>query len=179
MATLDELYEFVDDSGIGVFSFENEDARSLSCLTRKVACFIAINPMLLESSTEEIVLLAHEIGHCETGSFYNEDNLLDIRGRHEYRTNRWATERLILWENLIYAFENGIIEVWALAERFNVTEDFIHIALDIYAKLHRQGRRLPRPLLPCYTRVHRRNQRRGDNGVQGCLRIFTITKKEG
>ncbi len=95
-------------------------------------CFIGIDPFEIETTAEERVHLAHEIGHCETLSFYNIYSSLDIREKHEEKADRWAVSRLIPACELAAAIKCGYCETWSLAEFFDVTEDFIRKAIRIY-----------------------------------------------
>lgn len=76
--------------------------------------------------------LAHEIGHCETGAFYDLYSPLDNRAWDEHRANVWAIKKLLPKEELQQAFEQGLVEVWQLAEHFDVTEDLVHFACEYY-----------------------------------------------
>lgn len=136
MKKLNDIYEIAEDHQIIVYSYDMAKSQSLS-FTRKGSCFVSIDPMQLNASSEEKVCLAHELGHCCTGSFYNKENVLDVRSRHEYRANKWAVMQLVPWEELHQALERGIIATWELAEYFEVTEDFIHTAIKVYS---RQGK---------------------------------------
>ena len=71
---------------------------------------------MVPKAADETVKLAHEMGHCATGSFYN----------------RWAYRRLIPPEALEEAFRRGLREPWELAKHFNVTEPFLRGALEYY-----------------------------------------------
>lgn len=76
--------------------------------------------------------VAHEIGHCETLSFYNTYSPLEIRGKQERKADRWAVARLVPVRELTEALMNGIKEIWDLAEHFNVTEEFMIKAIEIH-----------------------------------------------
>lgn len=76
--------------------------------------------------------LAHEIGHCETLAFYNAYSPLEIREKHEARADRWAVSKLVPVGELTEALKHGINEIWALAEHFDVTEDFMRKAIKIH-----------------------------------------------
>ena len=76
--------------------------------------------------------LSHELGHCVTGSFYNIYAAIDYRRRHENRADKWAISTLIPVDDLDDAVAQGCTEVWELAERFGVTEDFIRKAVCYY-----------------------------------------------
>ena len=101
-------------------------------MTSSGSCYIGIDPFEIETEAEERVHLAHEIGHCETGSFYNAYSDFDIHEKHELRADCWAASRLVPAQELICALKCGVVELWALAELFDVTEDFMQKAINIY-----------------------------------------------
>ena len=92
----------------------------------------------LPSSAEKTAAFAHELGHCETGSFYNVNTPLETKGRQEYRANKWAVQKVIPWTKLRIALRQTTA-LWELAEHFEVTEDFVLTAIDVY---RRQGKLL-------------------------------------
>lgn len=104
--------------------------------------FILMDNQLITKTSEEKTHLAHEMGHCMTGSFYNVYSTLDIRQKHENRANKWAIENLISKQELDDAVAEGHTEVWDLAEYFDVTESFMrkvicwykhgNLAVDLY-----------------------------------------------
>lgn len=96
-------------------------------------CYVGIDPMQLETEAEERVHLAHELGHCITGSFYNMYSDADIRRRHEIRADRRAAAWLVPVEELKSVIEKGMTEIWTLAEYFDVTEDFLRKAIENYS----------------------------------------------
>ena len=51
---------------------------------------IVMNTDKMETGTEETVHLAHELGHIETGGFYNIHSEFDLRAKHELRADRRA-----------------------------------------------------------------------------------------
>lgn len=94
--------------------------------------FIILDKSLVADSVESTVHLAHELGHCMTGSFYCVYSPLDIRKKHEYRANKWAVEHLISESDLDEAVAKGNTEIWQLAEYFGVTEDLMKKAVCYY-----------------------------------------------
>lgn len=131
MEKLNELYDLAQNENIDVYCLDLSATKSLSvCRNGKTA--IAIDPFTLIDSSEEAVLLAHELGHCVTGSFYNRYSEFDVIAKHEHRADKWAIKKLIPEDELNDAFEHGIVEPWDLAEYFNVTEDFIKKAVEYY-----------------------------------------------
>lgn len=93
---------------------------------------------LISSRVSETVHLAHELGHCMTGSFYNIYATLDIRQKHENRADKWAIEQLVPEDKLDEAVAMGYTEIWELAEHFDVTEDFMRKAVcwHVYGNLN-------------------------------------------
>lgn len=131
LTSLSDLYNLAENDSIQVDCFELDLCQSISIQDSAGNCFIGIDPLRLESTADEKVKLAHELGHCETGSFYNKNSTLDIRGKHEQKANRWAVKRLIPKSELIYLLRMGL-ERWELAEHFNVTESFINLSIQLY-----------------------------------------------
>lgn len=85
------------------------------------------------SGCEEKEHLAHEVGHCVTGSLYNLYAPLDNRRKHELRADRWAIAKLVPIQKLRTAIIKGIRSNYELADHFEVTEDFMKRALKHYA----------------------------------------------
>lgn len=127
---LNALYEHADNNGIFVDCYDFTYIQSLSILDEDV-CYIGINPFMLESEADEKVKLAHELGHCETGAFYNRYALYDIRAKHERKADKWAIKKLIPKDELKQAFKS-CRNRFELSEYFGVTEDFMQKALDYY-----------------------------------------------
>lgn len=132
MTTLLDLYEYAEDQGIDVDWFPMEQATSLSLPLPDGSCAIAINPWKMGTLAQETVCLAHELGHCKTGSFYNRYAALDIRQKHENRADKWAIRQLVPEEALDQAVADGYADLPALAERFGVTEQFMRKAVCWY-----------------------------------------------
>lgn len=127
-----ELYQLADAEHIPVYSFDLPQTQSLSLMNNDGSCAVAIDPFGLNSTKDEKIRLAHELGHCVTGSFYNRYSDFDIKAKSEYRADKWAIKKRIPKDELQAAFEQGYTEPWDLAEYFNVTEEFIIKAVNYY-----------------------------------------------
>lgn len=127
-----ELYQLADAEHIPVYSFDLPQTHSLSLMNNDGSCAVAIDPFGLNSTKDEKIRLAHELGHCVTGSFYNRYSDFDIKAKSEYKADKWAIKKLIPKDELQAAFEQGYTEPWNLAEYFNVTEEFIIKAVNYY-----------------------------------------------
>lgn len=133
--TLTNLYDIAVRDNIDIFAFDMNECESISLL-HNGNCFIAIDPFKINCESEEKVKLAHELGHCETGAFYNQYAICDIRAKHERRADKWAIETLIPKESLTFALKNGCSNRWELSEYFGVTEPFMQKVLDYYLFNH-------------------------------------------
>lgn len=132
MADLLELYNLAEDHSIDVYWFDLGAAESLSLSMDDGSCAIAMDPWRMPTLADEKVKLAHELGHCETGSFYNRYAARDIRQKYENRANKWAYKKLVPQDELAEACLQGYREPWELAEYFGVTEFFLRNALEFY-----------------------------------------------
>lgn len=124
---MNDLFKTAEENGIEVIYRNAPLCRSMS-----VPGYVCLDYDLLWGGAEERVRLAHEIGHCVTGSFYNRDAACDVRQKHENRADKWAVEKIIPFNALDDAVSEGYTEVWELAERFGVTEDFMKKAVCWY-----------------------------------------------
>ena len=80
---------------------------------------------------DELVKFAHELGHCETKSFYNKESLTNIRGRHEERANRWMYLKRVPRKELFALIEEQR-DLYEIAEHFNVPEQNVADAYEYY-----------------------------------------------
>lgn len=129
---LRQLYDLAQQQNIPVCRFSLPQTGSMSLMSETGQCFIGMDPRELDGGTRERLHLSHELGHCVTGSFYNIYAARDCRQKHENRANKWAIEALIPVDDLDQAIAEGYTEVWELAERFQVTEDFIRKTVCYY-----------------------------------------------
>ena len=126
------LYEIAKQQNIEVIRYPMKENGSMSVLLEDGACCIGMDESVMDGGVQERVHLAHELGHCETGSFYSLCTAVDSRQRHEYRADKWAVRRLITEDDLDQAVADGCVELWQLAERFEVTEQFMKMAICFY-----------------------------------------------
>ncbi len=129
-----DLYAIAQRNGTIIECFDMTNAISASVMFPDGSTFIGLDPFRIDSTATERICLAHELGHCITGSFYNTYAKCDIRVKHEHRATKWAIKRLIPVEQLNHAVSIGIFEAWDLADYFNVTEEFMNQALAYYAE---------------------------------------------
>lgn len=126
------LYDFAAQQNIEVIPFPMEKTGSMSIMMEDGSCVVGMDDSVRDGDALERVHLGHELGHCVTGSFYNIYAAIDCRQRHENKANKWAIHKLIPVDDLDDAVAEGCHEIWELADRFGVTEDFIRKTLCYY-----------------------------------------------
>jgi Zn-dependent peptidase ImmA (M78 family) len=119
------LYDLADRENIAIDEFPMKHKVSLSLMDNDGNCYIAIDTLQLDSAQSEKIILAHELGHCMTGSFYNKYAACDIRKRHENHADKWSFANLVPEKELREAVSAGFTEPWQLAEYFDVPCDYI------------------------------------------------------
>ena len=126
------LYDIAAQQNIDVIAYPLSENGSMSIMTDQGQCFIGIDSGIQDGTAQEMVHMAHELGHCVTGSFYNRYAAIDHRLRHENKADKWAIQKVIPMESLDEAVAQGCTELWELAEWFHVTEDFMKKAVCYY-----------------------------------------------
>lgn len=127
-----DLYRYAEAQDIDVDWFPLQNTPSFSVQMPNGSCCIALDPWKLHTVAEETVCLAHELGHCETGSFYNPYTTFDVRRKHENRADKWAILHLVPVDDLNRVVAQGCTELWQLAEHFGVTDAFMKKAVSYY-----------------------------------------------
>ena len=129
---LTALYALAEEEGIVVDEFPMENHVSFSIMDTDGDCYIAVDPEKLPSAQSEKVIIAHELGHCITGSFYNRYAACDIRRRHENHADKWSFSHLVPEEELNEAVSAGFTELWQLADYFDVPTNYMARACHWY-----------------------------------------------
>lgn len=132
MNQLNALYKLAEENGIDVDCVALSRATSLSVELPDGEYAIAMDMQKITSAADECVHLAHELGHCITGSFYNPYTPFDIRQKHENHADKWAIERLIHLDTFTAALDTGV-DLKCMADIFGVTLTFIKKAVCWYA----------------------------------------------
>ncbi len=127
-----DLYQYAYAQGIAVECYNLPENISLSIMDNDGNCYIAIDPSRTQNKADELCRLAHEVGHCVKGSFYNRYSRLDVKKKHENRADRWAITYLIPADQLMCAVSMGLTEPYELSEHFGVPQDFMIKAINYY-----------------------------------------------
>lgn len=129
-----DLLTFAEAEGIEVYYGDIPECGSMS-----IPDNVCLDYRFANEGAEERVRLAHEIGHCVKGAFYNQYSTHDVVAKHEYRANKWAIEKLVPEDELNEAVSAGYLEPWELADYFCVTEEIMKKAMDYYWRCEQGG----------------------------------------
>lgn len=140
MTQLELLYEAAEESDIEINDYHFSHTKKGMCVSLDEYKSIALDKPRIESSAEEVDVLAEELGHYETGSLYlletthnspiHRSNIIHCEGK----TKRWKIKKLLPFDDLREAIQSGYQECYELAEHFNLMEDFIREAILYYTE---------------------------------------------
>lgn len=126
-----DLYALAQEHHHEVIQCKLKETTSFSVRERD-GCYIALSDQL--SASEEKTELAHELGHCEYGGFYNYHSRFATRQKAENKANRWAFIHVLPLTEIQQAIKSGCQSIWELAEYFQMEESFIKKALLFYTE---------------------------------------------
>lgn len=131
MRTVEEYEKRIIEDDILLAEYHHEGFRAATIrMDEDEAIFV--NSRQIGSEQEKLCILAHEYGHCRTGTTHSVGSSLELISRHEYRADKWAVYDLLPPAMFREALLSGITEPWELAEHFGVTEEFVRRAEYIY-----------------------------------------------
>ena len=126
--TIEQLYEIADRHDIAIYDFPMLELRAVSLY----GGHIAIDRRKCSSDTEYKCILAHEIGHCLTNSFYTVNTRRCDWELCERQANRYAAELLVPLAELKKLMHRGLLLNRLLTQIFDVTLAFIDMVLELY-----------------------------------------------
>lgn len=128
--TIEDLYSLADDDGI-VVEHQLIGYPGLSVEWGNGA--ICIDPTTTPTAAEYKDVLAHELGHCETGSFYRRYSPYETKARMERKAKKWEILHLVPLEDLREKVKEHR-DIWEIAEFFGVPEKLIREAVEFYER---------------------------------------------
>ena len=131
-AELDDVYEFAKMRNVEVCDFKLPLTGAISFMDESGKCAIGIDNSKRYTVAQKKTMLMHELGHCETGAFYNMYTPFCPRSKCERRADEWAIVHFLPYDSLIKAYRSGLCTNYELAEYFEVSEQFIQKAIDYY-----------------------------------------------
>ncbi len=128
--SIDDLYDLAQQNGYEILNYPLPETESVAVQSDTGRCYIGLDTGLSGVALKEH--LAHEFGHCETGTFYDLDTDAVVRAKCEYKANRWAYEHLVPLKELFAAVRTGHRTAWDLADYFGVSCEMMYKILKEY-----------------------------------------------
>lgn len=126
-----DLYRKLADQGVALYTWDLGEEKAVTMeMGGQYALFMDFDN--IGSAAEETVVAYHEGGHICTGATHKVASPYDLVERHEYRAWKWAIQNCISKTELEQAVADGCTELWQMADRFEVTEDFMQRAICWY-----------------------------------------------
>lgn len=129
-----QLYNFAEKNNVQIYSFRLDGHKALSVPLEDGVCAVAMDVRRM-SQTDEKEALAHELGHCMTGTFYTSASPMVTRARCETKARKWAVRHLVS-ERQLRRLVSGGNEVWEIAEILDVDEKTVVDAVNLYYYNH-------------------------------------------
>lgn len=93
---------------------------------------VCLDLSTLFSEPRRVSMLAHELGHIETGALYTADASQTVRAQAENRARRWAIRRLISRSEIAGLVRSGFTEPYEMAEKIGLPEETVREAIKYY-----------------------------------------------
>ncbi len=136
MEKLNDLRQWLEGEGVYLFDrqlpFHNDTSHAVTIRLGDNVWGIFLDGDHLRTTAAEKSALLHEGGHYATATTHALNSPFDLVAKHEHKADKWAVQCAFTAEELNEAVENGCIELWQLAEHFNVTEEFMRKAVCWY-----------------------------------------------
>ena len=132
MKNITKFHQIAEEREIAIYEFPLQKQEALSLMDQDGRCYIALSPNTLRGEADKTTKLAHELGHCITGSFYNPYTPYDLRQKHENCADKWAVRQTVPEEEMVNAVAEGYSPFWELADYFCVTIAFMKKAICFY-----------------------------------------------
>ncbi len=131
---IDKVYRKIQGNGIELMHWGLPNIKSVSIETGG-RYGIFINHKEIENSDEEFCVLAHEYGHCMTGSTHPPYSPMDIISKHEYKADRKAVLDFLPINRIKSAIKDGCRTIYELSEYLDMPEPFVLKAIQHYAAM--------------------------------------------
>lgn len=126
-----EIYKKIDEENIIVMPCKVPDMKGIAIQAGgKQGIFLNYDEF--ENSDEEFCVVAHEYGHCVTGTFYGFDTDQTTKQKCEYKADRRAVSIFLPIEKFKEAIDYGCQMPYEFAEYLDLPEKFVIKAYEHY-----------------------------------------------
>ena len=140
MTRLEQLEDYAYSQNINIFKSRFLSSKKASCMQDNNYKLIAINMAEIESSDDELCVLAEEVGHIETGTllpvntYINPDYKKWLKRKNEILADRWAINEILPPSRIQQSIEDGCVSYSDIACCYDVTVEFVEKALLYYER---------------------------------------------
>ena len=132
--SLNDLYDIAEENEISVMTAECPNCKAISLLSPSGKCYIGMDYKAIKTEREERQYLAHDIGHCVKGAFYNPYSPFSLIEQQEHRADKQAIAYLIPQDEFEKALKQGY-SPQELCEYFDVDIKYIRLAFWEYCDI--------------------------------------------
>lgn len=131
MEVLSKLYNKIIENNISLFDYRipNNIGATVE-MEGSYGIFVDFDK--IETLYDEFKCVAHEYGHCISGSTHKLMSKFDLIEKHEYRANKSAILELLPSDKIDEAINAGCKELWEISEYLDMPQDFVEKAINFY-----------------------------------------------
>ena len=130
--TIYELYDKIEKENIILMETDTINGKAVTIKDENTKDYGIFYENNFSDTNEEFCVLAHEYGHCESGTTHKLDSEFQLIGQHENRANRAAVYEFLPVEKIKDAFKHKYFDYWEIADYLDLPEPFIIMAIEIY-----------------------------------------------
>lgn len=135
MDRLTKLYQKIEEDGIFLFNTSIPNYKAATLLYED-QYGIFVDYARIDSLRDELSYVAHEYGHCKSGTTHSLLPPLETVSRYEHRANKRAVLEVLPIEDIRSAISDGCREVWEFCEYLDVSQSFFEKAVEIYREMN-------------------------------------------
>lgn len=128
---LQDVYSRIENNNISVFPFGIDKIKAVTIETDN-RYGIFVNHEEIVDKNEEFCVLAHEYGHCKSGTTHKLSSPFSLICQHEYRADRRAILDFLPIDKIKRAIEEGSQTLYEIAEYLDMPEEFVSKAIQHY-----------------------------------------------
>ncbi|NLM16093.1 MAG: hypothetical protein GX218_09590 [Clostridiaceae bacterium] len=122
MERLNAIIEQLENSGVQIDWHRISGIEGYTRIHENGEVYMAVDPQL--STSRKAAVAYHEAGHFYCG-------LGELSDKNEFRADSWAARQLIVPEEIVQAVKDGIKNVYELAEKLDVDQEYLEHCLRI------------------------------------------------
>jgi len=138
LTKLEHVEDIAHENKLHIHNFHFSNTKKAACMKSGDYKAIALDRSAIETTAEECVLLAEEVGHYETGALYSIESTYNTpvarsnRIKFEAKAKHWAIDKLLSPDEIECGLKMHGGNITMVAEHYQVTVDFLQDAIDYF-----------------------------------------------